>query len=103
MTRYIQVIDTFLYNPYNHDDINHVTIWVELKQNVLQRRIRFKREDMKPFCTQMLSGTGIHTTSCYDVKNLERAHTGKTRFSQHKGVAVDNTITFLQVVSDVTT
>ena len=57
---------------------------------------------MKQFCTQMLSGTAIHTTSCLDVQNLETAHTGKKRFSQHKGGAVDNTITFLQVVSDVT-
>jgi len=50
---------------------------------------------MKPFCTQMLSGTAIHTTSCLDVKNLERTHTGKKMFSQHKGGAVYNTITFL--------
>ena len=58
---------------------------------------------MKPFCTKMLSGTVIHTAPCLDVKNLERAHTGKKMFSQHKGGAVDNSITFLQVVSDVTT
>jgi len=51
----------------------------------------------------MLSGTAIHTMSCLVVKYLERAHTGKKRFSQHKDGAIDNSITFLQLVSDVTT